>query len=74
MFFVTGGINSGMVCWFSMGIIFIFMLLEGMDFLFMLLTDVAIIVGCYVISYYHPEYVGCLENLVVEKEPRFIKT
>ena len=35
MFFVTGGINSGMVCWFSMGIIFIFMLLDGMDFIFM---------------------------------------
>ncbi|MCR5581732.1 MAG: response regulator [Pseudobutyrivibrio sp.] len=57
MFFVTGGINSGMICWFSMGIVFIFMLLDGMDFLFMLLTDVAIIVGCYVISYFHPEYV-----------------
>ncbi|MBR4708453.1 MAG: response regulator [Pseudobutyrivibrio sp.] len=61
MFFVTGGINSGMVCWFSMGLIFIFMLLDGMDFLFMLLTDVAIVVGCYVISYYHPEYVVSLE-------------
>ncbi len=57
MFFVTGGINSGMVCWFSMGIIFIFMLLDGMDFIFMLLTDLAIIIGCYVISYYHPDYV-----------------
>ncbi len=57
MFFATGGINSGMICWFSMGIIFIFMLLDGMDFLFMLLTDVAIIIGCYVISYYHPDYV-----------------
>ncbi len=57
MFFVTGGISSGMVCWFSMGIIFIFMLLDGMDFVFMLLTDVAIIIGCYAISYYHPEYV-----------------
>ena len=62
MFFVTGGINSGMVCWFSMGIIFIFMLLDGMDFLFMLLTDVAIIIGCYVISYYHPEYVVSLQS------------
>ena len=62
MFFVTGGINSGMVCWFSMGLIFIFMLLDGMDFLFMLLTDVAIIIGCYVISYYHPEYVLSLQS------------
>ena len=62
MFFVTGGINSGMVCWFSMGIIFIFMLLDGLDFLFMLLTDVAIIIGCYVVSYYHPEYVIDLES------------
>ncbi|MBR1622711.1 MAG: response regulator [Pseudobutyrivibrio sp.] len=62
MFFVTGGINSGMVCWFSMGIIFIFMLLEGLDFLFMLLTDVAIISGCYAVSYYHPEYIVDLES------------
>lgn len=62
MFFVTGGINSGMVCWFSMGIIFIFMLLDGMDFLFLLLTDVAIISGCYAISYYHPEYVVSLDS------------
>ncbi len=62
MFFLTGGIDSGMVCWFSMGIVFIFMLLEGMDFLFMLLTDIAIIIGCYVIAYYHPEYVIALEG------------
>ncbi|MBR5637171.1 MAG: response regulator [Pseudobutyrivibrio sp.] len=62
MFFLTGGINSGMVCWLSMGIVFIFMLLEGMDFVFMLLTDVAIIVGCFVISYYHPEYVIKLDS------------
>ena len=62
MFFLTGGINSGMVCWLSMGIIFIFMLLDGMDFVFMLLTDVAIVVGCFVISYYHPDYVIELES------------
>ena len=62
MFFVTGGINSGMVCWFSMGIVFIFMLLDGMDFVFMLLTDVAIVVGCYVVSYFHPEYVVQLDS------------
>ncbi len=62
MFFLTGGINSGMVCWFSMGIIFIFMLLDGMDFVFMLLTDVAIVVGCYVVSYYHPDYVIGMES------------
>ena len=62
MFFLTGGINSGMVCWFSMGIIFIFMLLDGMDFVFMLLTDVAIIIGCYVVSYYHPDYVISLDS------------
>lgn len=62
MFFVTGGINSGMVCWFSMGIVFIFMLLDGMDFVFMLLTDIAIIIGCFVVSYYHPEYVINLDS------------
>ncbi len=62
MFFVTGGINSGMVCWFLLGIVFIFMLLEGMDFVFMLLTDVAIVIGCYIISYYHPDYVIELDS------------
>ena len=62
MFFLTGGINSGMVCWLSMGIVFVFMLLDGMDFVFMLLTDLAIIIGCYVVSYYHPDYVIDLES------------
>ena len=62
MFFLTGGINSGMACWFTLGLIFIFMLLDGMDFVFMLLTDIAIIIGCYVISYYHPEYVIALDR------------
>lgn len=62
MFFLTGGINSGMACWFSLGLIFIFMLLDGMDFVFMLLTDIAIIIGCYVISYYHPDYVIRLDT------------
>ena len=37
MFFTGGGINSGMVCWFSMGTLFIFMLLDGMNFFFNLL-------------------------------------
>lgn len=32
MYFTSGGINSGMVCWFSLGILFIFLLLDGMDF------------------------------------------
>lgn len=62
MFFISGGINSGMVCWFSTGLIFIFMLLDGMDFIFMLLTDVAIIIGCYMVSYIHPEYVVDMDS------------
>lgn len=57
MYFTSGGINSGMVCWFSLGILFIFLLLDGMDFFFMLLTDIAVILGCYIVSYYHPEYI-----------------
>lgn len=57
MFFTTGGIDSGLVCWFSIGFVFIFMLLDGMDFFFLILTDAAVIIGCYVVSYFHPEYV-----------------
>ncbi len=57
MYFTSGGINSGMVCWFSLGILFIFLLLDGMDFFFMLLTDIAVILGCYIVAYFHPEYI-----------------
>ena len=62
MYFTGGGIHSGMVCWFSLGMIYIFMLLDGMDFFFMLLTDVAVIFGCLIVSYYHPDYVISLST------------
>ena len=57
VFFTSGGINSGIVSWFALGLLFIFLLLDGMDFWFMLLTDLAVILGCFIVAYYHPEYV-----------------
>lgn len=62
MYFTSGGISCGMVCWFLLGIVFIFMLLEGTDFIFMLVTDIGIIICCYIVSYFHPEYVLQLED------------
>ncbi len=62
MYFTSGGISCGMVCWFSLGILFIFMLLDGPDFIFMLVTDIGIILCCYIVSYYHPEYVQPVES------------
>lgn len=57
MFFTSGGIYSGMPCWFSLGIIFVFMLLKGRSLYIILLLDVAAIILCMLLSYLHPNWV-----------------
>ncbi|MCF0143137.1 MAG: hypothetical protein HUJ75_07155, partial [Parasporobacterium sp.] len=55
LFYVGGGITSGMTSWFILGILFVFMLLDGMDFFFMLLMNFAVVLGCYYVGFAHPE-------------------
>ena len=55
LFITGGGANSGMESWFMLGIIFVFMLLDGMDFFFMLLMNFAVVLGCYYVGFAHPE-------------------
>ncbi len=54
IFFTGGGINCGMASWFTIGLLFIFMLLDGIDFFFMLLIDIACIITCFLMQYYSP--------------------
>ncbi len=54
-FFCEGGIESGMSSWFILGILFIFLLLEGINFYIMLFIDIAVISLCYVLSYFYPQ-------------------
>ncbi len=62
MFFTSGGIYSGMPCWFSLGIIFIFMLLQGKSFYIVLFLDVAAMIACMFVSYLHPNWVVYMSN------------
>ena len=53
VFFVRGGIES----WFALGILFIFLLLDGVNFVLMLSLDAIVVAGCYWISYRFPQLV-----------------
>lgn len=61
MFFVGGGIRSGMASWFSLGLVMSAMLLEKMDLFFMMLTSGTMIVVCYLVQLYMPQLVIYLE-------------
>lgn len=57
IFFCGGGIRSGIGFWMVMGLLFDFMLLEGWLRNLLFLLDTAMIITCYTIDYYHPEFV-----------------
>ncbi len=57
IFFFQGGIESGMSNWFSLGILFIFLLFDGVNFIIMLSLDAVVIGFCYWIAYQHPQLV-----------------
>ncbi len=58
LFFVGGGAEGGMTVWFILGVLFIFMMLDGMDFFFMLMLNISVVMACYVVEYYEPGIVG----------------
>ncbi len=57
MFFSGGGIYSGMTSWFFLVIIFTFLVLEGISFFVVLLTQIVVIIACYTVAYKYPELV-----------------
>lgn len=57
IFFSQGGIESGMSSWFALGILFIFLLLDGVNFVVMLSLDAIVIIGCYWLSYKYSQLV-----------------
>lgn len=57
MFFAVGGIESGMSSWFALGLLFIFLLLDGVNFMVMMSLDCVVIIFCYLISYHFPQMI-----------------
>lgn len=57
IFFTSGGAYSGMGFWFVIGIIFSFLLIDGIFCYLMIGMQIAVLVVCYVIAYTNPQYV-----------------
>ncbi|MBQ0039636.1 MAG: response regulator [Treponema sp.] len=57
MFFVGGGIHSGMSSWFLLAIIYAFLVLDGTSFISVLAIQILVIIGCYTVAYQFPETV-----------------
>ncbi len=57
IFFSSGGAYSGMGFWFDIGIIFSFLLIEGVLCYVTLGVQVAVIIACYAVAYTNPQLV-----------------
>ncbi len=61
-FFTSGGVEGGAISWFLMGIIYVFLMFRGKMLYAMLTMTITTILGCYYLSYIHPEWVIQLNN------------
>lgn len=58
MLFVTsGGTQSGMPVWFVLGLVYIFLLFEGRDFVIAMTLSLLAFLGTYLLTYYRPDLV-----------------
>lgn len=55
MFYTGGGLYGGMGYWYLLGIIFNFLLIEGVSCYILLVLQVALTLFCFIHTYYHPE-------------------
>lgn len=57
MFFTDGGAFGGMGYWFTLGLVFDFLIVEGAAFYVLLVLQVIAILSCYWVAYCRPEWV-----------------
>lgn len=57
MFFTDGGAFGGMGYWFTLGLVFDFLIVEGTAFYVLLVLQVVAILSCYWVAYCRPEWV-----------------
>lgn len=56
MFFMGGGVRSGMPFWFVMGIVFTFLLAEGRLLVGLTIVELIVYTGCFLVDFYYPQY------------------
>lgn len=57
LFITSGGTQSGMPVWFVLGLVYIFLLFEGRNFVLAITLSLLSFLGTYLFAYYHPELV-----------------
>lgn len=55
-FFTSGGIEGGATIWYVLGIIFVFLLFKGKQFVVFLFCTMVCFIATYLVSYFYPEY------------------
>ena len=76
IFFTSGGAYSGMGFWFGLGMIFSFLLIDGVFCYVMLAVQIVVVLACYIVSYKVPSmvisladeksiYIDMLQSLVI---------
>lgn len=63
LFFIGGGVNSGMPFWFVMGIIAVFLLTRGKTRIILVLLDIIAYSVCFLIDYNFPRYVVRIDTV-----------
>lgn len=61
-FFTSGGIEGGATIWYVLGIIFVFLLFRGVQFVVFLISTLVCFVATYLVSYFYPEFLLPLES------------
>ena len=62
MFFLSGGLEGGAVIWFSLGLLYIFLMFSGKKLIFFLILSLAVDIFTYVFGYYHPELIVPMDS------------
>ena len=57
MFFTNGGAEGGTPIWLLLGTLYIALILEGKLKVIMLICDAVVLLACWIVAYFHPEFV-----------------
>lgn len=57
LFLTSGGTQSGMPVWFILGLVYIYLLFEGRNFVIAMTFSVLSFLATYFVAYYHPEFI-----------------
>ena len=62
MFFFSGGVESGAMVWFVLGLIYVFVMFSGKKLVFFVLLSFVSDIISYVLAYYYPNFMVPMES------------